>query len=643
MSEAGSILDRIEGPGDVRQLDIAQLEQLAGEIRRRIQDVVTRTGGHLASNLGVVELTLALHCIYDFEYDRLFWDVGHQCYTHKLITGRRQAFEGLRTAEGLSGFPNPAESPFDCFTVGHAGTAISTALGVVCAEDAMRRLDPSLRARPPRRAVVVVGDASIATGMSFEALNHAGFLGKRLLVILNDNRMAIASTVGALSRYLNKVRMAGVYNEIKRDVRDFLDAVPVVGHGMERILEHLKDLVRRSLVAGRVFEDLGFRYFGPTDGHDLPALLEALREIERLNIDGPVLLHVVTEKGRGHTPASDDPRKFHGVNPAIKVSNGKVETYETPEPTYTDVFAEELTRAGQDDPRIVALTAAMPDGTGLVQFASRFPDRCYDTGICEQHAVGMAAGMAAGGLRPVAAIYSTFLQRAYDQVFQEICLQGLPVLLTLDRAGLVGSDGPTHHGAYDIAYLRALPGITLMAPSGPEELRMMVRFALASGGPAAIRYPRADVDEVTWPGPEPLAMGKAQLLRQGKDATIIAYGTMVGAAWRASQSLANEGIEVTVVNARFARPLDRELFLRVVGETPATITVEEGSVNGGFGEAVLELASEANLAGRVRVLGIPDRFVPHGSRTKLLAELGLDEMGLVSAVKGKLAAMGSRH
>lgn len=651
MSHHKSILDEINEPADLKQLRYDQLEKLASRIRIRIEEVVSRTGGHLASNLGTVELTLALHYVYDFAYDRLVWDVGHQAYTHKLITGRDRSFDTLRTAGGISGFPNPTESSFDPFVVGHAGTAISTALGLLCACDAERKLDVEVRKRPPRRVVAVVGDASIAAGMSFEGLNHAGYLGKRLLVVLNDNRMAIADTVGALSKYLDRVRTATLYNEVKREVRDFLDSIPVVGHKMERIVEHVKDVVRKSLVPGWIFEELGFRYFGPTDGHDVQALVERLREIERLDIDGPVLLHVITEKGRGLDHAHADPRKFHGVSPAPETSdeptadsddgavlNGKVETDipSAPTMTYTDVFADELTRLAETDERIHAITAAMPDGTGLTHFAEKFPERFYDVGICEQHALALAAGLATGGLKPVAAIYSTFLQRAYDQVFEEICLQNAPVVLAIDRAGLVGSDGPTHHGVFDTAYLRAMPGITMMAPAGAEELRMMLRFALTLSGPSALRYPRTKVADVEAPEPTPIEIGKGQLLCEGSDAAIVAYGSMVAPAFSAATMLQSEGVSVAVVNARFARPMDEELITQVIDGARVALTVEEGCVNGGFGEGVLRLCAEAGLGGAVSVMGIPDRFIAHGTRDELLAELGLNAIGIAEAVRKML-------
>jgi len=652
MTQPSSILDTINGPADLKPLQPAELRILAGEIRERIRNVVNRTGGHLASNLGVVELTLALHYIYDFTWDRLVWDGGHQAYAHKIITGRNKTFDTLRTAGGVSGFPTPQESPCDPFIVGHAGTAISTALGLLCANDTAPRPASDAPVRPPRRVVAVVGDASIASGMSFEALNHAGSLGKRLLVVLNDNRMAISGTVGALSKYLNRIRVATLYNEVKREVRDFLDAIPVVGRSMERIVEHVKDGVRKSLVPGGIFEEMGFRYFGPTDGHDVRALIDVLHEIERLDINGPVLLHVITEKGRGCEKAHADPRKFHGVSPGQDappqscpeqiedktVLNGKIETNVPPLRlhTYTDVFADELLRIAEENPRVCAITAAMPDGTGLARFADQFPDRFFDVGICEQHALGLASGLAVGGARPVAAIYSTFLQRAYDQVFQEISLQNAPVVLALDRAGLVGSDGPPHHGTFDIACLRTLPRIVLMAPADAEELRMMLRFALTLQVPVALRYPRTKLPAAQLPAPEPIQLGRASLLTPGTDAALIAYGSMVAPAFEAAGLLANEGRSVAVLNARFARPLDEDLFRKTLSAVPVALTVEEGSVQGGFGEAVLRFCSEAGLPAKVHVAGVPDRYVSHGGRDPLLAELGLDAQGLAHRLRALL-------
>ncbi|KPL02161.1 MAG: 1-deoxy-D-xylulose-5-phosphate synthase [Planctomycetes bacterium SM23_65] len=630
----GKLLDDIESPEDLKKLAPAQLPELAEEIRRLIREVVERNGGHLASNLGVVELTIALHYLYDFSTDRLIWDVGHQCYTHKLLTGRREQFQSLRLIDGLSGFPGRDESPYDPFTAGHSGTSISTALGLLMGLERTREL----LEHPPEvepRVVAVTGDASIATGVAFEGLNHTGDLVKRLLVILNDNRMAISGTVGALGKYLNRIRTSSRYNVIKREVRHFIDSVPALGPRMEHAVERLKDLIRHSVVRGGIFEELGFRYFGPIDGHSFDELLTVLGEIHKLRLDQPILLHVITQKGRGHDGACEDPTRFHGVAPAIAV-NGKI-SEETPvagKPSYTKVFSRVIGDLAWANPELCAITAAMPDGTGLIDFGKSFPERLYDVGICEQHAVALAGGLAAAGLRPVVTVYSTFLQRAYDQIFHDVCLQGLPVIFAIDRAGLVGSDGPTHHGVFDIAYLRHLPGMVLMAPSDGRELERMFRFAMTLEVPCAIRYPRAPVPEEAVSSDEPVALGKSVQLAEGDGGTLLAYGSMVEVALEVPKKLASEGIELCVIDARFAKPLDEETILREVGRAPFVLTLEEGCVVGGFGSAVLELGASRGVDVRkVHLAGIPDRFIEHGPRSELLRRVGLHADGLAKRAR----------
>lgn len=630
----GELLDTVNSPEDLKALEHSQLPALAHEIRCLIREVVERNGGHLASSLGVVELTIALHYLYDFSVDRLVWDVGHQCYTHKLLTGRREQFQSLRLIDGLSGFPSRDESPYDPFTAGHSGTSISTALGLLTGLERARELAEE----PPEvesRVVAVIGDASIASGLAFEGLNHAGTLARRLLVILNDNRMAISGTVGALSQHLNKVRTSSAYNELKRDVRHFIDSVPVLGSRMEKAVEWLKDLVRHSVVPGWIFEELGFRYFGPINGHDFEELLDTLGQIRKLRLDQPILLHVLTEKGHGHEEACEDPCRFHGIAPAI-AADGKT-SEETPvpgKPSFTGVFSRVITDLAWARPEMCAITAAMPDGTGLTSFAENFPDRFYDVGICEQHAVALAAGLAAAGLRPVVAVYSTFLQRAYDQVFHDVCLQKLPVVFALDRSGLVGSDGPTHHGVFDIAYLRHLPGMVLMAPADAAELELMFRFALTLEVPCAIRYPRSAVSERQVSSPRTLELGHAATLAEGDGGTLLAYGSMVPVALEAREVLAKDGIECRVIDARFAKPLDEKAILREIKRSPFVLTLEEGCAAGGFGSAVLELAG-ANGADvrKVHVAGIPDRFIEHGPRSELLRRIGLDAEGVANSVR----------
>jgi 1-deoxy-D-xylulose-5-phosphate synthase len=624
-----SILENIKGPGDMKKLSRAELKRLAEDVRAEIIEVVSTNGGHLASNLGVVELTVALHAAFDFFEDRLFFDVSHQSYTHKLLSGRADAFRTLRIKDGLSGFQNRFESPADPFTLGHAGSALSAAVGMVAGDELAGR---------KRHVVAVVGDGALATGINFEALNHAGALGKNMLVVLNDNKMSIAETVGAFSNYLTKVRLAPVYHDFKRDLYAFLKRVPVVGRSMERGLDMLLELLRRSMIPGLMFEELGFQYYGPLAGHDLDELMTTLEEIVR--VDGPVLLHVVTEKGRGFTPASDDPERFHGARDYL-TSNGKirVKKKEPSTPSYTKVFAKTLVEIGLGDDKLVVITAAMPEGTGIVDFRERFPERTFDVGICEQHAVGFAAGCVTSGSKVVIAIYSTFLQRAYDQVVEEFALQELPVVFAIDRAGLVGDDGPTHHGVFDICFLRHIPGMTLMAPKDGAELRGMLKLALTLDSPAAIRYPRGECPpEDYFGGCAPIERGRAEVLREGEGVCIIAYGTMVTEAEAAARILEGEGRGVGLVNARFAKPLDAELIVRCAKEYDHIITVEEGALAGGFGSAVLEtLSAEGVSAAKVRRLGIPDAFVSHGARAELLDEIGISA-GRIAAEARRLTA-----
>jgi 1-deoxy-D-xylulose-5-phosphate synthase len=613
------ILPTITGPDDVKKLSPNELRKLAAEIRKELIRVVYRNGGHLGSNLGTVELTLALHYCYDFANDRLVWDVGHQCYAHKLITGRSDRFDTLRCMGGLSGFPSKDESSFDPFTSGHSSTAISTALGLACGDDLLKC---------KRSVVAVVGDGAIASGMAFEALNHAGSLGRNLLVILNDNEMSISATVGAFSAYFTQLRSAPAYLEFKKEIGHFLDGLPLFGGQMKNALDHIKDAVRNSITPGRMFDDLGFRYFGPTDGHNLPELIETLKDVKDLG--GPVLLHVVTEKGKGHEQAQNHQHRMHSVAPE-KVT---IQPPDGGRPGWTSKFSEHLAEVASHDTTIVAITAAMPDITAA--FHEQFPGRHFDPGICEQHAVGLAAGLAAAGMKPVIAVYSTFLQRAYDQVFHEICLQKTPVVLVIDRAGLVGNDGPTHHGAFDIAYLRHLPEMTLMAPKDVPELRMMLEAALAWQRPCAIRFPRESAPE-DFPGSTPVERGKAEIIREGADALIVAYGSMVYRAMQAAEALRDDGIEVGVVNARFAKPIDEDTILGLMEKSPATVIAEEGALAGGFGSAVLERASDRGPdAARARRLGIPDEFIEHGPRDELLKMLGLTAAGIATAVRQAL-------
>ena len=623
-ADAG-LLERINTPHQLRRLEMPQLGRLADELRDRIIDVVSKRGGHLASNLGITELTVALHYVFDFSHDRLLWDVGHQCYAHKILTGRGPRFETLRQSGGLSGFPAPSESGYDLFATGHAGTAISTAIGLAWAD---RRLDTD------RRTVAIVGDASIVNGLSLEGINNLAQLERQFLIVLNDNSMAIDRTQGGMAKALDRLRMTHAYSGLKQSTERILQRLPG-GDGVTEAIRHLKEGLRTTYHGEQIFESLGIAYFGPVDGHDIPALIRLLRKLA--SMDRPALLHVHTQKGRGCHYAVEDPCRFHSPS-AYTVENGRAVFPKRKRPTWTKAFTAALGRLAARDERIVAVTAAMPDGTGLAEFRKHFPDRTIDVGISESHAVAMAAGLAKGGLRPVVAVYSTFLQRAMDQVFEEIALQKLPVVLCMDRAGLVGSDGAVHHGFMDIAYLRPLPGIVLMAPADAPELAAALEFALAGDVPAAIRYPRDIVPE-DLPGDCPaFELGRARPVREGADGTFLCYGTAVEPALAAAAILArDDGIQAGVVNARFAKPLDVPAVTRLIRTGKPVLVCEDHAMIGGFGSAVLELAASRGLpAGHVRLAGLPDRFVAHAARPEQLTEVGLDAPSLAAALRDLL-------
>jgi len=621
-------LDCIEYPEDLKKLSPEDLPKLAADIREFIIDTVSKNPGHLSSNLGVVELTIALHYCFDFKRDKIVWDVGHQAYVHKILTGRKSRFSTLRQYKGLSGFPDKNESVYDPFTCGHSGNAISAALGLSCADETIGY---------KRSIVAVVGDGAIGAGMSFEALNHAGDLKKNLLVVLNDNEMSISNTVGAFSKHLNKIRTVPLYADLKKEVHGLLNILPIFGKPVGKTLEHIIELIKRGSAPGQIFVDLGFNYFGPIDGHDFRTLIETINNIKHL--EGPVLLHVITEKGSGFEPASQNPTQYHSAG-KFEMCNGKI-TQAVKDPKkipYTKVFGDTIVELAKADHKIVGITAAMPDGTGMVTFGKKFPDRFYDVGICEQHAVGLANGLSAGGLKPVVAIYSTFLQRAYDQVFHDACLQQNGIVFVLDRAGVVGDDGPTHNGVFDVAYLRNLPGIVLMAPKDGNELRSMLKLALDMDKVVAIRYPKEDIpDEQPVSQYKTIDFGKAEILKEGTDGVLFAYGAMVQRCLQAAEKLSEKGVEVTVINARFAKPLDKELILDLVRNNTLIMTVEDHALMGGFGSAVLELVSEEgeNTSKIVRV-GIPDRFIEHGTRNLMLKNLGLDEFGIADKFIEKL-------
>lgn len=616
------LLPQIESPHDLRRLSDQQLLQLADEIREALCNLVQERSAHFASNLGVVELCLALHLVFDFSKDRLIWDTGHQIYPHKLITGRFDRFGSIRTRGGLMGFPNPNESPYDLFMTGHAGASVSTVLGMKAGDDLLGQCG--------RKSVAVIGDGALPSGVVFEAMNNAAELKKDLLVILNDNEMGICPRVGGLAKCLDKARVAPFYNGLKRDVNWLLNKLPLVGQSSRHAIGQLKDAIKGFLHGGMLFEEMGFRYIGPVDGHDLVSLRGYLEMVKE--VSGPVLLHVFTQKGHGFDPACEDPVLFHAPPPFERSSRNEIRSVKkTSSRAYTNSVSDAIYDSMQRDPKVCVLTAAMCEGNKLGRVRQDFPDRFFDTGICEAHTVAFAAGMAKSGLRPIVNIYSTFLQRSFDHIFQEVALQNLPVTFCLDRGGLAGPDGPTHHGVFDNSYMRIFPNMTVMAPGDEFDVAPMLDFALTHSGPVSIRYPKANIENVERPEC-PMEIGKAEVYRTGSDGTFVAFGALFPACVRAAERLRLEGLDIGVINARFAKPLDQSTILRAIEESDFVLTVEENTVCGGFGSAVLEAASAAGVStANLKCLGIPDRFVEHGEREELLAELGLDEDGLVSA------------
>jgi 1-deoxy-D-xylulose-5-phosphate synthase len=619
------ILPTIISPRDLAGLSIDDLERLAAEMRRALTEVAATRTAHFASNLGVVELCIALHRVFDFSRDRLIWDTGHQIYPHKLITGRFGRFGTIRTKGGLMGYPNPDESPYDLFMTGHAGSSVSTALGLASGDDLLGQGD--------RHSVAVIGDGALPSGIVFEALNNAGFLKKKLLVILNDNKMSICPRVGALAEYLDTIRTNPWYRGLKQQAGELIKGVPMVGEQVERMLGKAKDSLKATLHGGMLFEALGVRYFGPVEGHSLPNLIRYLELVK--DEEGPVLLHVLTEKGHGFKPAEADPVFFHTPAPfecddddcivSIKKSSAKA---------YTDVASGAIGDCLRRDPKVTVLTAAMCQGNKLERVREEFPDRFFDVGICESHAVAFAAGQAKTGCRPIVDIYSTFLQRSFDQIFQEVCLQNLPVVFMLDRAGLTGPDGPTHHGAFDLGYLRLFPNMAVLAPGDEHDLVAMLDWALEQPGPVAIRYPKTVIEKHAGPR-APIAAGCSEPLVDGPDGLVIACGTLLGAALEAARTLREEGLEVGVVNARFVKPLDTTGLLERIEAAPWVVTLEENALPTGFGSAVLEAVNDARIAcGPIVRLGLPDRFVEHGERGELLADLGLDAAGIAATCRG---------
>jgi 1-deoxy-D-xylulose-5-phosphate synthase len=618
-----SILETINSPDDLKLLPVAQLPKLADELRQLIIATCAKNGGHLAPSLGVVELTIALHRVFSTPADKIIWDVGHQAYAHKILTGRRDSFRSLRRLNGTSGFPKRDESPHDAFDVGHASTSISAATGYAAARDLAGRTN---------RVLAVIGDGSMTGGIAYEAMNHAGHMNKGLIVILNDNEMSISENVGALSNFLNRSGSSEFVYRLKKNMESFLGRLNTVGKDLLHVARKMEDSFKGLFTPGMLFEAFGFEYIGPIDGHDLPMLLETLENVRRF--DDAVLVHVLTKKGKGYKPAEKNPALFHGVGP-FDVETGKLIKGKGGAASYTAIFGSTLCKLAAEDERIVAITAAMPDGTGLSAFSKQFPDRFFDVGIAEQHAVTFAAGLAADGMRPVFAVYSSFLQRAYDQVFHDVCLQNLPVTFALDRAGVVGNDGPTHHGSFDISYLRHIPNLTLMAPKDENELQHMLASALELGSPAAVRYPRGNgygvpLDQII----RPLPIGRGELLARGETAAVLALGSLVYPALEAVRLVKEQGgPALTVINARFVKPLDEELILEAARSHGCLITLEENAIQGGFGSAVLELLEQEGVSGiRVLRLGYPDTPIPQGEQPELRALLGLDPPGIAASI-----------
>jgi 1-deoxy-D-xylulose-5-phosphate synthase len=682
----GKLLEQINNPDDLKKLSAPQLRILADEIRQFILDSVSKTGGHLASNLGVVELTLALHYVFDFKKDKLLWDVGHQCYTHKIVTGRKSQFALLRQAGGISGFPNPQESVYDQFVVGHAGTSIATAIGIALGEqirktshEGRETSDKGLAVagtatenrQETNKIVAIVGDASIVNGVSFEALNNLGLAKRQLLIVLNDNSMAIDMTVGAMAKYFSRIRLSQTYEDLRKTTRNILEHMPVIGKSVEEAIERIKKSIRMVLPASQMFESLNIPYFGPVDGHDVDSLIQLFRELAELN--HPVVLHVYTQKGKGFKPADAQPSKFHSTGP-FKINGDVVETVSTKaktgrstvgegRPSFTSVFGKYLTKLAEKDHRIVAITSAMCDGTGLMDFREKFKNRFYDVGMAEGVAVDIAAGLAKTGLKPVVCIYSTFLQRSFDQIFQEVALQNLPVIFCIDRAGFVGSDGPTHHGLMDIGFLRMLPNMVLTAPANEVEMRLALEFALAEDKPVVIRYPK---DLVPPPGSvraackRPFKLGESIVVRKATDSVIaiVCYGSILTEGLRAANLLAKEGIMVDVINARFAAPVDETIY-NLLKSGKSIITVEDHRLACGFGSAILELVSakcgvaekvkdEVELApdeptnnriADIRVLGVPRKFIGHNSRNSQIMQACINAEKIVETAKEMVDSM----
>ena len=614
------ILERIQKANDIKKLKWEEQDVLAAEIRQFLVEKLSKTGGHLASNLGVVELTMAMHLAFSLPKDKIIWDVGHQAYTHKILTGRKDGFDNLRQYGGMSGFPKRKESNCDAFDTGHSSTSLAAGLGYVEARDILGK---------DYKVVSVIGDGSLTGGMAFEALNNAAHLKSNYIIVLNDNNMSISENVGGMSKYLDGLRTANFYNELKKGVTNTLNKIPGAGEKIVKGIRKTKNSIKQLFVPGMLFEDMGITYLGPVDGHDIKKLYRTFKEAQKM--EHAVLVHVLTKKGKGYAPAEQMPSKFHGVSP-FDVQTGDVLNQKKAD-SYTDVFAETMCEIGETEPRLVAITAAMKDGTGLGKFQETFPDRFYDVGIAEQHAVTFAAGLAAAGMKPVVAVYSSFLQRAYDQIVHDVCMQNLPVIFAIDRAGLVGNDGETHQGAYDVAYLSHIPNMTILAPKNRKEFVEMMSFAVKHNGPVAIRYPRGEVYDGLTEYMEPIVCGKSEVIQKESDIAIFGCGHMMETAEQVYHSLKEKGHSCSLINSRFVKPLDTDALHEMAERHRLFVTIEDATVAGGYGAHVVRYVSEQNINVRVITMGIPDCFVEHGSILQLRKQIGLDTVSIVEKIE----------
>ena len=617
----GELLDQINQPNDIKNIDPKDYKRLAKEIRRFLVKKISRTGGHLASNLGVVELTMAIHLCCDLPNDEIVWDVGHQSYTHKLLTGRREDFDTLRQFGGMSGFPKKTESECDAFDTGHSSTSISVALGLAKARELTG---------DERKIFAVIGDGALSGGMAYEALNNAARLKSNLIIVLNDNQMSISKNVGGMSSYLGRIRTNTNYTGLKEDVENVLKKMPHIGNALANSIRGAKDIVKRMLIPGMLFEDMGLTYIGPIDGHDVKQMISAFENAGKLK--EAVIVHVCTHKGKGYLPAEENPSAFHGVSP-FRISDGKARSKDKEELTYTDVFSRSLLKLADKNPLITAVSAAMPSGTGLTDFLLKYPDRFFDVGIAEEHAVTFAAGMAAGGLRPVVAIYSTFLQRAYDQIIHDVCIEKLPVVFAVDRAGLVGSDGETHQGIFDISFLRTMPGMTIMSPKNAWELDAMLDYAFKLNSPVAVRYPRGNACVGFEEFKKPVERVESEWIIRGKGIALLAVGSMVDTAVKVKSILGEIGEDISVINARFVKPLDTDTLNEIAGRHSMVVTMEEGVLSGGFGQAVSEWYNTNGYNLSVRNIGLPDKFIEHGSVEILMEKYGLSAEKVAEQIK----------